>query len=235
MTTYGFTNPPVIVKQPVSQRVVLNSNVVLSVTASDAPGYQWRFNGQNLLGSVSSSLAISSMQAGNVGGYSVVVKNPVGAVTSAVATVDLAVPPGFLWARRTTNEVDGYIGISSANHLAIDAAGNVFVAGFYGNHAGVDFGGAILTNNSVTDGGGTFVCRYDQWGNFLWARRISSTFYDDRGMKVATGSAGDLYVVGDYSGTATFGTNVLTAAAGAREMFVAKYDGQGTALWARRM
>jgi hypothetical protein len=226
--------PPSILRQPVSQSAVLSSNTAFTVTASGTTlAYQWRFNGQNLPGATNSLLAIAGMQASNAGIYTVVVTNIAGSVTSDIAGLTVATPPEFLWARRTTNQVNGYIGISYGKHLAIDSSGNVFVAGSYANYAGVDFGGAVLTNDLLSLGA-TFVCKYDQWGNFGWARQIATNLNND-GLKVATDPTGNVYVVGDFSGTVTFGTNAITAAPGAQEMFVAKYDGQGQALWARRI
>jgi hypothetical protein len=228
--------PAAIVQQPVSQAAVVNSNVAFSVTAAGSPPlvWQWRFNGQNISGATNPTLTIASVQNSNIGTYTVVVTNAAGAATSDVANLGLANPPDFLWARRPTNQVNGFIGISSGHDLAIDGSGNVFVAGSYGCLGGIDFGGVILSN-IWSYSGATFVCKYDEWGNFVWVRPIAGTSFGDIGERVATDSAGSVYVIGDFSGTATFGTNTLTTPPGVQQMYVAKFDGQGQALWARRI
>ncbi len=225
--------PPAISQHPVSQAALLNSNVAFAVTTTGTAPlvYQWRLNGQNVSGATDSSLNIASMQPGNAGTYTVTVTNGYGSVTSDLAGLSVTTPPDFLWARRVTNTVNGYTGTSYEQHMAIDSSGNVFVVGYY-HGWGVDFGGAVLTNNSFNATAGGFVCKYDQWGNFVWVRQFSTNA--NVGLRVATDPGGNVYFVGGYSGTATFGTNVLVSV-GSQEMFVAKYDGQGQALWARRI
>lgn len=50
---------------------------------------------------------------------------------------------------------------------------------------------------------------------------------------VATNAAGDIFVVGNFTGTATFGTTTLTSNSGSEDMFVAKWNGSAnTWAWA---
>ena len=227
------TVPPAIVQQPVSQAGVLNSNVVFSVVAAGSGPliYEWRMDGQVLAVTSNSSFVIASMQASNAGIYSVVVTNAGGSVTSAPATLSVAVPPDFLWARTLTNYANGNWGVSHAGSLSIDGSGNLFVAGYYVGW-GVDFGGMMLTNNnSFFLGAFSFICKYDQWGNFQWANLISTN--SGTGVKTAVAPDGSLFVAGSFKGTATFGSNVLTASGFNRALYVAKYNSQGRALWGR--
>lgn len=85
--------PPTITAQPTNLVVNVGSNATFRVTATGtAPlGYQWRFNGTNLNGSISSVLTLVNVQSGNAGAYSVVVSNAGGSVTSSPAL--LAVNP----------------------------------------------------------------------------------------------------------------------------------------------
>jgi hypothetical protein len=94
----GFSNPsgiamvphgPSIVTPPQSQTAQAGSNVALPVVASGLPwpAYQWQFNGQSISGATSSTLTLNSVTAANSGGYSVVVSNPYGSVTSATASL----------------------------------------------------------------------------------------------------------------------------------------------------
>ncbi len=97
LTVYG---PPIITQQPSTQNVQAGANVNLSVVASGtAPlSYGWLFNGTGLSdggaysGSATASLAISNAQPINAGGYSVVVTNVAGAVTSSVAALTVTAP-----------------------------------------------------------------------------------------------------------------------------------------------
>lgn len=230
--TVGY--PPVVLKHPVSQAAVLSWDTAFSVTASGtAPlGFQWRFNGQNISGATNSSLTIASTQPSNVGSYVAVVTNAFGAVASAVATLEVVSPPDFLWARNVTNQMGDYRGYTEALSLATDDSGNLLVAGLYGGW-GADFGGIKLTNDSLNAIEATFVCKYDQWGTVLWVRQFATNRAMAYGTRVAAGSRGDVYVSGMFTGSAIFGTNILTAATSA--MFVAKYDSEGQARWAKKI
>ena len=53
--------------------------------------YQWRFNGTNLPGATNAALTFVSAQLANSGGYSVVITNVAGSVTSLVAMVTVSV------------------------------------------------------------------------------------------------------------------------------------------------
>lgn len=89
------TNGLIIAAQPESQAVMPGSDVSFSVTAlGGSPiGYQWQFNGANIIGATSSSLTVSNAQIGDVGEYQVVLTNGSGAVASAVASLTLLQPP----------------------------------------------------------------------------------------------------------------------------------------------
>ena len=86
--------PPSIQTQPASQNVNLGATVTFTVAASgDSPlTYQWQKNGVNIPGATSQSLAISNVQPGDQGTYTVVVNNPGGALTSNSATLGVILP-----------------------------------------------------------------------------------------------------------------------------------------------
>ncbi len=87
--------PPRIIQQPASQSVELNCSATFTVSAmSAAPlSYQWWNNGVTLGGQTNSSLTIASVQASNVGSYSVTVSSVLGATNSKTAMLALAQPP----------------------------------------------------------------------------------------------------------------------------------------------
>jgi hypothetical protein len=94
--------PPFIALQPQNRTVFPGTNVTFSVGAfGTAPlRYQWRFNGVELPGAVSSVLALNNVQISSEGAYSVLITNFLGAVTSAVAT--LTIDDGLVSTRRLT-------------------------------------------------------------------------------------------------------------------------------------
>jgi uncharacterized delta-60 repeat protein len=91
---------PVIASAPTNLTSVPATNVLFSVGA-DGPGplyYQWQKNGANLddtgniFGAHNSSLIVSNVFGADGGGYSVVVSNASGAVTSSVAQLTVLDP-----------------------------------------------------------------------------------------------------------------------------------------------
>ena len=232
---------PSIYGQPLSQAVLAGSNATFVVIAGAPPlAYQWRFNGGNLAGATNSTLTITNVQPANTGAYAVIVSNASGAITSPPANLSLATAPDFLWARQVTNGVaPNYAAISGAKHVAADVSGNIFVAGtFQGlSPASVDFGGVALTN---VPGGGlggglnaVFLCKYDRFGNVGWAKLVA-TNSGGWPLRLAADLLGNVYFAGRFSGGATFGTNTLVSSSSG-DVFLAKYDSQGNALWARQI
>ena len=80
---------PQISLQPSNQTVNAGATVNFLVTATGtAPlAYQWRFNGTNINGATTTNLALNNVQTNAAGGYSALVANSAGAVTSQVATL----------------------------------------------------------------------------------------------------------------------------------------------------
>jgi alpha-tubulin suppressor-like RCC1 family protein len=83
--------PPVIVEQPHSAIVAAGTDLVLSttVTGTEPLDYQWFFNGQVLTNQFDSQLQLTNLQSHDIGEYFVAVSNSVGAVTSAVALLEV--------------------------------------------------------------------------------------------------------------------------------------------------
>lgn len=93
--TQVSTNPPSITTQPTSQTITVGDTATFNVAATGtAPlTYQWRYNNADTAGATQPSLALSNVQFSQAGGYSVVVANSAGSVTSAVATLTVNPPP----------------------------------------------------------------------------------------------------------------------------------------------
>jgi Immunoglobulin I-set domain/Immunoglobulin domain/Beta-propeller repeat len=118
---------PTIIVPPTNQMVGLGSQVIFPVTAVGAIplGYQWQLDGTNLLnggrigGTTNSVLTISNAQITDDGGYTVIVTNVFGAVTSsppAVLTVLAAPLFGGITAASGTNGVFILTGAGGTNN-----------------------------------------------------------------------------------------------------------------------
>ncbi len=93
--------PPYLVSQPQSQTVPLGTNVQFSVQAGGtAPlAYQWWRESSALAGRTADSLLLTNVSLADTGGYSVVVTNDYGSLTSVVATLTIVYEESTLaWA-----------------------------------------------------------------------------------------------------------------------------------------
>jgi hypothetical protein len=96
-------------------------------------------------------------------------------------------------------------GSSSIADIVTDNAGNSYSVGAFTGTA--SFGSTSLTSLGSFD---AFVCKRSPIGSVLWVVRVGGSSQDNaRG--VALDTAGNVVVVGDFGGTATFGsTNFAT-------------------------
>lgn len=81
------TGAPAITAQPSNQTTVVGGSATFSVTATgDEPlTYQWFHGDDDIAGATSATLTLTNVQAADVGSYTVVVTNSLGAATSNVA------------------------------------------------------------------------------------------------------------------------------------------------------
>jgi pectate lyase/pectin methylesterase-like acyl-CoA thioesterase len=91
------TGTPTITTQPASQTVVAGQSVTFTVagTGTPAPTYQWYRNNTLISGATSASYTIASVANGDAGGYTVVLTNSEGTVTSSGAMLTVNVPPSI--------------------------------------------------------------------------------------------------------------------------------------------
>jgi hypothetical protein len=216
------TSPPVIVTHPMSQIAVEGAEIILtpSVLGLPPPAYQWFFNNAPIAGATNATFVFTNAQTANVGGYFVVATNDFGAVTSVVATVTVTPPPGFLWLRG-----GGGTNLDEGRAVAVDAAGNVFVAGYFNDTA--SFGGLNLVSAGSSD---FFVARYDSAGGLVWLRQgVGSSL--DRAAAITVDAGGNVIIAGWFNDEISMGVATLTSAGGS-DIFLARYDPDGNLLWA---
>jgi M6 family metalloprotease-like protein len=220
-------SPPVITQQPRSRVATVASPVGFTVgAAGNAPfTYQWRFNGAAIPGATNSAHAIPGVVSAHAGIYSVLVTNAFGSAASGNAALTV-IPARVLspWGAAA-----GGVGADAANAVAVDGAGNAFVAGYFTGTA--TFGTNELVSAGARDG---FLAKFDPAGRLLWVRRMGGAGFDAV-HAVATDTNGNCYLAGEFEGIAVFGANALTNAnpVSYSDAFVAKFDAGGTNVWAR--
>ncbi len=139
--------PPTITFQPVGSTMGVGSNITLTVTAigTGPLAYQWSKDSAPLAGLTNSSFTITNVQTSDSGGYSVVVTNALGSITSSVASISVIYYPPIIAAQ----PVGATLLVGSNFTLTVTASGTAPLAYQWRKNGG-DVAGAIGTSYNVT-------------------------------------------------------------------------------------
>ena len=135
----------------------------------------------------------------------------------------------FVWAKGF-----GGTGDDVAYSLALDKMGNIFTSGEFSETANFNpnSGTSNLTAFGSADG---FISKLNASGNFLWAKKIGGTSFD-RARSIVADAVGNVYITGEYRGTADFdpgsGTSNFTSL-GHYDMFIVQLNSLGNYIWAQ--
>src|SRR5438477_5491798 len=99
----------------------------------------------------------------------------------------------------------GSSGNDEALANTIDASGNIYSTGYFSLFARFD-----TTLLASSGGGDVFVVKQNAGGNIMWAVKAGGS-NSDRGTSIATDALGNVYVCGDFSGRAMFGSTELVS------------------------
>lgn len=113
--------------------------------------------------------------------------------------------------------------------IATDSQGNAYWAGSVRGTS--EFGCGTITTGSNTAG---VLAKYDAAGNCLWVRSVLVTFDDALAYDIAIDAEDRIYITGSYNGSAVFSDDITLDSYVGDDIFLARYDADGTCLWARR-
>ena len=112
--------------------------------------------------------------------------------------------------------------------LAATSAGESFVTGLI-DATNMTWGGIVLTNGKPND---IFVAKLDATGAVVWAKSSGGSS-SDVPHGIGVDAAGNCYVAGGFSATATFDWASVVSR-GERDVFVVKYSSAGEVQWVRQ-
>jgi gliding motility-associated-like protein len=152
----------------------------------------------------------------------------------------------FLWVKTFGGLTIGWDEIFA---ITTDAAGNVYVTGFFKNTVDFDPGAAVFNMTEMGYGSGDmFISKFDTNGNFIFAKQIGGNGSEiPRG--IALDNSGNIYTTGEINsaklsngtilttdfdpGIGVFPLSSTTALDG--DVFISKLDSAGNFVWAKNM
>ena len=132
--------------------------------------------------------------------------------------IPVVIDPELTW-----NTFLGGSGYDNGYGIAVDASGNVYVAG----SSGATWGSPVRAFTSVTSDSDAFVAKLDSSGSLTWHTFLGGSGYD-RVYGIAVDASGNVYVAG--SSGATWGSPVR-AHTGANDAFAARLTSSGSLTW----
>lgn len=140
----------------------------------------------------------------------------------------------FVWSRQS-------LGTRATNciySIALGPDGNIYTSGqFFGT---VDFNpGAesfVMTSFGYSNPD-IFICKFSSTGNFIWAKQLGGTSYDDV-YSLKTDNQGNVHTIGHFHGTADFdpGSSIFEMSCiWGSEVFISKLSSSGNFIWAKQM
>jgi hypothetical protein len=110
--------------------------------------------------------------------------------------------------------------------VAVDGAGNCYVAGAHGNVATFD---GVSTPITTPTTAGNFLVKYTSAGQVVWVQNVAAM--NPNPVALAADGSGVCYLTGSFDNPANFGSTNLTGMGG--DFFLAKYDASGQFQWVR--
>lgn len=121
---------------------------------------------------------------------------------------------------------------------AVDAAGNVYITGYFSGTVDFDPGtsSANITSSGSTD---AFVCKLDSTGAYVWAVKLGGAT-SDQGYGIVVDNSGNVYTTGYFSSSTAYfdpasaSTHTLSTTGG-NDIYVSKLNASGNYVWAVKM
>ena len=137
----------------------------------------------------------------------------------------------FIWAKGF-----GGTGTDVGLSIATDLIGNIYTTGYFAGSADFKPG---LGSNFLTSNGGydVFVQKLNPNGNFIWAKGMGGSTFD-YGRSISVDSSGNVYLIGDFRGTADFFSGsgaVYLTSRGSSDVFIQKFNTSGIFVWVKQM
>ncbi len=118
--------------------------------------------------------------------------------------------------------------------VTVDQNGNIYATGSFGGTS-ITFDSITLLNTGMWYSNDMYIVKYNYLGNVIWAKSYYYGFgNDESGSRIVTDNFGNFYVLGYFDSGINLDSilveNLLYS--GSPSMFIAKFNSEGTAIWA---
>lgn len=123
------------------------------------------------------------------------------------------------------------VGTGNADGWAIvnNPCGDTFITGYV--QSTETFSTGTLTAIGNRD---VFLARIDNIGVLVWVKQFGGTNSDVYSRGISLDMNGNIFITGEFSQQLVFGSTALNTSTSTREMYVAKCDSAGNAIWAKK-
>lgn len=134
----------------------------------------------------------------------------------------------------TFNWVQTFGGANSdeGKSLVVDESGNIYMVGNYSDKLALNINGGDVEINSLGDDD-IFIAKLNKDNNLLWVKTIGGS-HKDSGNDIFLDKNGNIYIVGEFSGTVDFDPNssvTTKISRGLKDVFILKLNSQGDYQW----
>ncbi|MBL7711835.1 MAG: SBBP repeat-containing protein, partial [Chitinophagaceae bacterium] len=136
----------------------------------------------------------------------------------------------FVWVKQL-----GGSGVKTDAYLTLDTANNIYLAGAFNGKIDLDPGAGIFEMTADTTQE-MFVAKYNQDGDFIWAKQMGGYNSYSTPKAIATDDFGNVYTTGAFIDTVDFdpGAGLFPLhTAGGQDFYISKLDKDGGFVWAK--
>lgn len=116
-------------------------------------------------------------------------------------------------------------GLDKGYDILVDDNDDVYTTGYFRDTA--NFSGIQKITNGLQD---IYIAKYDANGNIAWVNTYGGTGFD-MGGRLTIDANNNLYTIGRFNNTITFGSNSITASGS--DVFITKTSPSGTLFWSK--
>lgn len=128
----------------------------------------------------------------------------------------------------------GMQGMDKVRSIKTDSAGAIYMTGSFISPS-ISFDSFVLNNMDTLNAPGVtsdmYIVKYDTSGNALWAKSYGG-LGGEGGTSIALDTAENIYISGGFDYNFSIGSTTLNYSGG-QDLFIAKFDRNGNALWAK--